>query len=86
MSLLSLPKEESKSRDREMEQEIERHRRETQNEREIETDRNRSNQGHSFNSYKKNGSIIVSDQWLTKRVYQYSSTANYKLAYPKGYK
>ena len=53
MSLLSLPKEESKSRDREMEQEIERHRRETQNEREIETDRNRSNQGHSFNSYKK---------------------------------
>ena len=35
---------------------------------------------------KKNGSIIVSDQWLTKRVYQYSSTANYKLAYPKGYK
>lgn len=82
MSLFSLPEEESKSRDREMEQEIERHRRETQNER----DGDRTNQGHSIYSYKGNGSILVSDQWLSERVYQYSSTANYKLAYPNGYK
>lgn len=84
MSLLNPPKEESKSRDREMEQEIERNRRETENEREIETDR--TNHCHSIYSSKGNESIIVSDQQFSKRVYQYSSTANYKLAYPNGYK